>query len=118
MSYDIMLVDPVTEEVLELDNTHQMYGGTYAVGGTKEARINITYNYSKFYYMIYGDLGIRFLYGMTGLDSIPHLKEGISMLYDDASDNYWEATEGNAKKPLVQLLTLAKLRPDGVWKGD
>lgn len=59
MSYDINLCDPVTHDVLELDDQHDMRGG-----------------------------------------------------------NYWDATEGNAKRALLQLVALAKLRPDGVWDGD
>ena len=55
---------------------------------------------------------------MTGVDSIPLLTKAISKLGDDVSDDYWEATEGNAKRALTQLLTLAKMRPDGVWMGD
>lgn len=29
-----------------------------------------------------------------------------------------EATEGNAKRPLLQLAAMARIRPDGVWDGD
>ncbi|MBE5851286.1 MAG: hypothetical protein E7298_14355 [Lachnospiraceae bacterium] len=32
--------------------------------------------------------------------------------------NYWEETAGNAIRPLWQLMTMAQLRPDGVWSGD
>lgn len=46
MSYDIELVDPVTLEPLELDSPHHMRGGTYAVGGSTRARLNVTYNYA------------------------------------------------------------------------
>ena len=31
---------------------------------------------------------------------------------------YWKATEGNAKRPLIQLRAMAQMRPDGVWYGD
>ena len=34
------------------------------------------------------------------------------------NEDYWEPTAGNALKPLYQLLTMAQLRPDGVWSGD
>lgn len=118
MSYDIELIDPVTKEILELGVPHHMRGGTYAVGGTTEASLNITYNYSKFYYELFGEKGIRFLYGKTAAETIPHLKESIALLKDDATGNYWDATEGNAKRALVQLLALAQMRPDGVWQGD
>ena len=41
-----------------------------------------------------------------------------NQLKDDKTENYWEPTEGNAKAALIQLLALAKMRPDGIWKGD
>jgi hypothetical protein len=118
MSYDINLCDPVTMEVLELDTPHQMIGGTYAVGGTTQCSLNITYNYSKIYYNVLGEGGIRSIYGISGADSIPILQGAINKLKNDASNNYWEPTEGNAKRALLQLIALAKLRPDGIWKGD
>jgi hypothetical protein len=55
---------------------------------------------------------------MTGADSIPVLQVAADWLDDDLSENYWEPTEGNAKKALLQLIALAKMRPDGVWEGD
>lgn len=118
MSYDIRLTDPVTGETLELDAPHQMRGGTYAEGGTKEASLNITYNYGRFYRELFGEKGIRFLYGKSAAETIPHLKESIPLLKDDATNNYWDATEGNAKRALMQLLTIAEMRPDGIWCGD
>jgi len=118
MSYDIDLKDPVTKEVIEFDEPHLMRGGTYAIGGTTEASLNITYNYGKHYHRVFGEKGIRTIYGMTGAESIPVLEKVISELGDDVSDNYWEPTEGNAKRPLFQLIALAKMRPDGIWDGD
>ena len=55
---------------------------------------------------------------MTGAESIPVLKSAIDALGDDVSTDYWEATEGNAKRALCQLLAFAQMRPDGVWDGD
>jgi hypothetical protein len=119
MSYDISLVDSVTGEVLEADEPHQMYGGTYALGGTKRLELNVTYNYGQIFgEKLSEEKGIRFLYGKTGAESIPVLKKTIATLKDDVSVDYWEATEGNAKVALTQLLSLAQLRPDGVWEGD
>jgi len=134
MSYDIELVDPITKEVLQLDSPHQMKGGTYCVGGTTDCRLNVTYNYGIHYKRIFGDesielpqydkmfgggqTGIRKIYGLSGVDSIPILEDAISKLGDDKHPDYWEPTEGNAKAALIQLLTLAKLRPDGIWDGD
>jgi len=118
MSYDLDLVDPVTEEVLVLDTPHHMRGGTYAVGGSHELSLNITYNYVKIFREVLGDEGIRSIYGLTGAESIIVLESAAEKLKDDKSKDYWEATEGNAKAAMLQLAALAKMRPDGVWKGD
>lgn len=118
MSYDISLVDPVTHEELEVEAPHQIRGGTYQAGGTQRAWLNITYNYGPFFRKVFGPDGVRSIYGMTGAESVPVLKEAISKLGDDVSEDYWEPTEGNAKRALYGLLALAQMRPDGVWGGD
>jgi hypothetical protein len=118
VSYDIDLVDPITKRTLLLDKNHHMIGGTYAIGGTKECSLNITYNYGRHYYRVIGEDGIRTIYGMTGASSIPVLEAAAEALGDDACDDYWEPTEGNAKRAILQLIALAKMRPDGIWSGD
>jgi len=118
MSYDVSLLDPVTKETIELENVHDIRGGTYCLGGTREAWLSITYNYGDIYRRVFGEKGIRTIYGMTGAESIPVLKKVIAALGDDVSNDYWEATEGNAKRALCGLLAFAQLRPDGVWDGD
>ena len=118
MSYDIELKCPVTKKTIDFDFTHQIKGGTYAIGGSDKAELNITYNYSPIFYKLFPEEGIRSLYGLSGAESIPMLMKAIDKLKDDVSDNYWECTEGNAKIALYQLLSFAKLRPDGVWAGD
>lgn len=133
MSYDIELKDPVSGEIIQFDFPHQMRGGNYVVGGTTEARMNITYNYSRWYYKAFGDKGIRTIYEMTGTDSIPVLENAITFLknlqedlteeeieeYKNHSERgYWMPARENAIKPLYQLLAMAKMRSDGVWDGD
>lgn len=118
MSYDIYLKHPVTGETLHVDTVHHMRGGTYAVGGSTECWLNVTYNFSEHYYRVFGEQGIRTIYGMTGAESIPVLKAAMEKLGDDVDDDYWKATEGNAKAALASLLALAQMRPDGVWRGD
>ena len=118
MSYDIYLIDPVTLDQIELDEPHQLRGGTYALGGTAQAWLNVTYNYGRHYYRTMGEKGIRTIYGMTGADSIPVLESAAEQLGNDVADNYWEPTEGNAKAALLKLIALAKMRPDGIWDGD
>lgn len=118
MSYDIDLNCPVTNKVIELDFKHNMKGGTYAVGGTNEASLNVTYNYAPIFYKLFHENGIRVLYGMSGAESISLLSEAIHKLSNDVSKDYWKCTEGNVKKVLHQLLSFAKMRPDGIWSGD
>lgn len=146
MSYDISLCDPVTKETLLMDSPHQIKGGIYAIGGTDEMWLNITYNYADWYYRegvfpppvsdenyYNGRGGIRSIYGMSVWESIPVLKHAIESLEtctDDISEEerkmheehgatgYWMPTRENAIKPLYQLLSFAQMRPDGVWDGD
>lgn len=138
MSYDIKLTDPVSGEPLDLDEPHQMKGGTYAIGGTTELCLNVTYNYAVILYRVMPERyprndverlerglkdwekvgGIRMIYGMTGAASIPALQSAIDQLGDETDPDYWMATEGNVKRALLQLQALARLRPDGVWTGD
>ena len=119
MSYDIKLVHPVTGQTLQLDKPHQMKGGTYCWGGTKNAELNITYNYAIHYKRVLDKKrGIRIIHEMTGAQSILVLDRGIAALGDDVTADYWEPTEGNAKAALIQLRFLAFMCPDGIWKGD
>lgn len=118
MSYNIYLKDPVTKETLDVESPHFIRGGMFAVGGTTEAWLNITYNYSKHFYRVFGENGIRTIYGLTGAESIPVIKKAMSQLGDDVDSDYWTSTEGNAKRALAGLLALAQLRPDGIWDGD
>lgn len=140
MSYDIRLCDPETKETLLLDNPHFIHGGLYSLEGTRELWLNVTYNYAQWYYrdgVFPGrgteNRGIRSIYGLSGAESIPVLKNAISTLVnldEDISEEertecekqgctgYWMPTVSNAIKPLRDLLTYAQLRPDGVWDGD
>ena len=119
MSYDITLNDPVTGQTLVTDEPHFMYGGTYAVGGTAELWLNITYNYANYYYEVtdndprfahdeiscyYSDgthgpvetqYGIRGIYGKTGAESIPLLNDMISRIKEKyMRDGRWIKEQG------------------------
>lgn len=142
MSYDISLKDRVTGDTILLETEHFMRGGTYAIGGTREAWLNVTWNYARWYYkdgvfpVKDGEErseGIRSIYGLSGAESIPVLKSAISALEKmtedltaeeiaehekDGASGYWLPTRENAIKPLYSLLALAQMRPDGVWAGD
>ena len=114
MSYDVKLCDSVSGDVLEVSSPHYMRGGTYCVNGTTELWLNITYNYGNIFRKVMRD-GIKGLQGKTAAETLPILKSAIEKLKNDVSDDYWEATEGNAKKALTQLYAMAQMRPDGVW---
>ena len=121
MGYDITLCDPITHKALMAEEPHFIHGGTYAAFGTRELWMYVTYNYGKFYHRddVFGENGIRSIYGKTGAESIPMLERAIAALGDDVDDaDYWHGTEGNAKRPLYGLLAFARMRPDGVWEGD
>lgn len=118
MSYDIDYTCKCCGQLLELNESFED-GGTYALGGTHKTMLNVTYNYSKHYYKhLDTEKGIRWLYGKTGTETIERLESAIKALKDDTNEDYWEPTEGNAKKALVRLLSFAKAFPDGIWSGD
>jgi hypothetical protein len=118
MSYDIRLKDPITGATLQAEGKHEITGGTYCVGGTPDLWLNITWNYGTHFYRVLGVDGIRSIYGKTGAESLLILQAAVEKLGDDVDADYWRATEGNAKRALLGLIALARLRPDGVWDGD
>lgn len=150
MSYDIYLKERATGETIELPVKHIMTGGTccadydeitglFTVQATTEAWLNVTYNYTQYFRdategdsRFYGEdvegkyvnMGIRGIYGKTGAESIPMLKDMAERIQSKVatesivSNDYWTASAANAVKPIYQLLAFAELRPDGVWMGD
>lgn len=88
---DPILVEPFEE------------GGTYVMGGSSTADLNVTYNYSGYYYRVLGGAGFKGLDGMKTEDAIPILEKGIAALGDDTDPDYWQPTEGNAKAVLVTV---------------
>jgi hypothetical protein len=91
-------------------------GGTYVVGGTAGAELNITYNYSR----QYSRLGFSLkedLNGKTGAETVELLETLVGKLGTaDDSNDYWEPTPGNAGKALNRLLRWARQHPYGVWR--
>ena len=99
-------------------------GGTCCVGGTTAMTLNVTYNYSDIINKKFKELEIDneigsyayYLNGKTGAETIEPLKKIITSLKDDVDEDYWKATEGNAKRALCGLLAFAQMRPDGIWR--
>ncbi len=111
MSWDLYLVHPVNGTPIELPMVHHVKGGTYALGGTREAWLNVTYNYGK--HFSFSDLA-----GLTAAESIPIMQETADTLDARATDSdYWKPTQGNVRKALEDCIALAKLAPAAaVWE--
>lgn len=121
MSYDINIVDPTTGETIETTDPHHIAGGTYQVGGTTRLWLNITYNYSPFYYRAEtlgastAESEIIESGGMYSLEdlTIPEARErvlrAINALRDEDID-----THGNAYQP-VEIFDGSMLHASSYW---
>lgn len=126
MSYDISLIERDTFRTIQLPIKHAMIGGTYAADYNKatgvftprlisEAHLNITYNYSRYYYEATVDdprfatvdndkvtmvnCGIRGIYDKTGGESISMLEDMIKRIKDKYYKNEdWVTTERTVTK--------------------
>ncbi len=112
MSYDIEAVCPKCKSTIEFEEPHHMIGGTYAVGGSTEAWLNVTYNYANRF-------DFRGLGGREVAKTIPELEAAVKRLGTERSADYWENTEGNAGAACANLLTLAEAavreEADAIW---
>jgi hypothetical protein len=63
-------------------------GGTYAMGGSDEADLNVTYNYSKLFRLANLD-------GMTVNDALVILAHKVAEFGVNQSNDYWQVTPGN-----------------------
>lgn len=119
MSYSIEIVDS-KGNVLELpkDQTHHIKGAIYVAEGSRSATIHITYNYADYFQQVFGPEGIRTLYGEKVSETLEEILNAVLQLSGCPSHDYWEKTEGNARKALIDLLNLGLLFPEGYWSGD
>lgn len=119
MSFDVSLNDD-QGNVLKLDGVHNLRGGVYNLNGSNECELNVTYNYSKYYYKCLSkEEGLRWLHGKKAKDTVKTLLHAVVRLnvvnLDYKKEGYWDSTERNAREALLDLLKLAYLRPEGVW---
>lgn len=127
MGYDIYVKNRDGKTVM-LKNKHMVTGGTYAVGGTDEAWISITYNYAPHYYRLWprtdgGDApksafhemftghsgGIRSLYGRPIAEVVEMLSRGCETLKGEPDGDYWRGSEGNAREALFRLKLICEM---------
>lgn len=116
MSWWVHLLDPETKETVEVPH-HEGDGGTYVVGGTHSAELNVTYNYGELYRMVWGPNNtLTCIDGMSGARASIPLQNAVDKLGTRAYEkDYWAPTPGNAGKALSILLEWAKLHPNAVF---
>ena len=91
-------------------------GGVVAIGGSEEPSMSVTYNYSPFYYNhLDKGQGFSWLNEKVAKDTVERLEKAIKELGTEQSEDYWEATPGNAGHILNVLRGWAKQYPEGVW---
>ena len=136
MSYDIELVD--SENEIATVPSH-MEGANIVVGGSISAYINVTLNYSWYYYQYLDSDGIRYLDQRPAKEVIPKLidaiieiqKEGVADKYNEAMKSeghdtidqwdpndgeYWKPSPENAVKALKVILEWSMLHPECTWR--
>lgn len=117
MSWWAYLVDPDADHHKPVRVDSHQEGGTVAVGGSGNAEINITYNYSDHIRDTTGwDDSLWTIDGMKAKETIDDLEKAVEELGTEQHDNYWNATPGNAGHALSVLLKWAKEHPNAVWK--
>lgn len=112
MSWDVTLEDENGKPLKVKPHTE---GGTYVMGGTDDAELNVTWNYGK--YLGFGEEN-TFIYldGKKASDVIDMLQSAVDKLGTDKDKDYWAVTPGNAGHTLNILLTWAKQHPNGIFR--
>ena len=112
MSYWVYLEDE-NGKPLQVEN--HAGGGTFTLGGTTDAELNVTYNYGPYIRRELSPEGLRWLHKKTGRETYDALVSAVGRLGVEHDEDYWLATPGNAGKALNILAGWAKQHPEGVW---
>jgi len=124
MSFEVYLLDkkgkPVQVDThaeggnIKLDKPFTV-GNTVMIGN-QDAELNITFNYSKYYYQtINSKHGLRYLHHMKARKAIPILRTAIKKLGTSRTGSYWSASPENAGHALATLLTWAEQYPNATF---
>lgn len=108
MSWWIYLNNPETGATYDVEAHTE--GGTYAVNGTPNTEVNVTYNYGCMF-------AFRDLHGKTARETLPVMAgflEAWGHLKPYKAD-YWAPTPGNVAQAVRLLRDWAVAFPDGVW---
>jgi len=113
MSWDVTLMKDDLPVTVELHTE----GGTQAIGGTTDAWLNVTYNYSPYYYKyLDNDKSLNWLNGRKASDCIEQLQAAVMNLGTVRDPDYWKATPGNGGHALGILLRWARQHPDATFE--
>lgn len=111
MSYDVDLLDD-DGEVVNIETPHTE-GGTHTIGGDSRATLNITYNYSDYYYnLLDEDDGLWAIDGDRAEEWIETFEQAVDELGTEQDGDYWAETPGNAGYALNVLLKWMRENPD------
>jgi hypothetical protein len=92
-------------------------GSTIAIGGSDEADMCVTYNYSPIYYEKFGQSLPDYLKDKRARNTIKFLEKGLKKFTTtDPTGSYWDKNEGNAGHMVVVLLAWARSNPDAIWR--
>ncbi len=106
VSWDIYLEDESGKTVTVARHED---GGTFAVGGTTDAELNVTYNYGKHF-------KFRELDGHLANETMVFLGSAVGRLGTIRDSEYWKPTEGNVGAACATLLEWAKIHPGARWR--
>lgn len=112
MSHDIRLVSRTLGGEVTCKVVPHEEGGTYAMGGTADADLNVTYNYSQVYAIL--DFHPSELNDKRAGDCIPRLEEIVAKLGTRQYSDYWAPTPGNAGHAMNVVLGWCKQNPDAI----
>ncbi len=113
MGWDISLINP--------DGGHPVValhhaGSIITVGGSTSAWMNLTYNYSPFYYKLFPeDMDLKWIRAKKAGDTIEVMRAVLAKLGEETSDSDWDPTSGNAGHALKTLKAWHEQHPDGLW---
>jgi hypothetical protein len=113
MSYWVYLENPKGKSV-SVENHHE--GGSYVVGGTNLAELNVTYNYGSVYGKLIGGTLKDALNGKKASEVIPMLEKVVGILGTKQDEDYWKPTQGNAGHALSILLGWARQYPEAKFR--
>ncbi len=111
-------VEHFRRQKVHLAQKHYITGGMFAVGGTDDPWLHVTFNYAEAFCKFLGGDGINDFHDRPVRETLPKLIEAVSNMHGEPDDDYWKPTEGNARAALMNMIQLACLSPEtlnGYW---